>query len=149
MSDFAKDTNVPANDCISRAAAIDALKEEEYPCESDYDKGYMSALKKSVWIMEKWLPSAQPYTEAEIQKMQELEQAELQKAYECGRASAQPGRKTGKWSVEFSPAYKGGAYCECSQCNYKFAMGAYFEPDEWKFCPYCGADMRGEQDGSD
>ena len=35
-------------------------------------------------------PSAQPYTEAEIQKMQELEQAELQKAYECGRASAQP-----------------------------------------------------------
>ena len=58
-------------------------------------------------------------------------------------------RKTGKWSVEFSPAYKGGAYCECSQCNYKFAMGAYFEPDEWKFCPNCGADMRGEQDGSD
>lgn len=58
--------------------------------------------------------------------------------------SAQPERKTGKWSVEFSPAYKGGAYCECSQCNYKFAMGAYFEPDEWNFCPYCGADMRGE-----
>ena len=60
--------------------------------------------------------------------------------------SAQPERKTGEWSMEFSPAYKGGAYCECSQCNYKFAMGAYFEPDEWKFCPECGADMRGEQD---
>ena len=58
----------------------------------------------------------------------------------------EPERKRGKWSVEFSPAYKGGAYCECSQCNYKFAMGAYFEPDEWKFCPNCGADMRGEQD---
>ena len=61
--------------------------------------------------------------------------------------SAQPERKTGEWSVEFSPAHMGGAYCECSQCNYKFAMGAYFEPDEWKFCPNCGADMRGEQDG--
>ena len=60
MSDFAKDTNVPANDCISRQAAIDAIKEEEYPRESDYDEGYMAALKKSVWIMEKWLPSAQP-----------------------------------------------------------------------------------------
>ena len=48
------------NDLIDRRAAIDALKEEEYPCESDYDEGYMAALKKSVWIMEKWLPSAQP-----------------------------------------------------------------------------------------
>ena len=47
------------NDCISRQAAIDALKEEEYPCESDYDEGYMAALKKSIWIMEKWLPSVQ------------------------------------------------------------------------------------------
>ena len=27
MSDFAKDTNVPANDCISRQAAIDVLNE--------------------------------------------------------------------------------------------------------------------------
>ena len=36
------------------------------------------------------IPSAQPYTEAEIQKMQDLEQAEMLKAYECGRASAQP-----------------------------------------------------------
>ena len=48
------------SDLISRAAAIDALKEEEYPCESDYDEGYMAALDKAVWIMEKWLPSAQP-----------------------------------------------------------------------------------------
>ena len=36
------------------------------------------------------MPSVQPYSEADIQKMQDLEQAELQKAYECGRASAQP-----------------------------------------------------------
>ena len=54
-------------------------------------------------------------------------------------------RKTGKWSMEFSPAYMGGAYCECSQCNYKFAVGAYFEPDEWDYCPNCGAKMEGEK----
>lgn len=36
------------------------------------------------------LPSAQPYTEAEIQKMQDLEQAELDKAFELGKQSAQP-----------------------------------------------------------
>ena len=45
---------------ISRQAAVDAVKEEEYPCESDYDEGYMAALDKTVWIIEKWLPSAQP-----------------------------------------------------------------------------------------
>lgn len=48
------------DDLISRQAAIDALNEEEYPCESDYDEGYMAALDKAVWIIEKWLPSAQP-----------------------------------------------------------------------------------------
>lgn len=50
-------------------------------------------------------------------------------------------RKTGKWSIEFSPAYMGGAYCECSQCNYKFAVGAYIDPDEWDYCPKCGSTM--------
>lgn len=34
------------------------------------------------------LPSAQPYTEAEIQKMQDLEQAELEKAFELGKTEA-------------------------------------------------------------
>ena len=40
------------------------------------------------------LPSAQPYTDEEIQKMQDLEQAQLDKAYELGRQSAQPERLT-------------------------------------------------------
>lgn len=35
------------------------------------------------------LPSAQSYTEAEIQKMQDLEQAELAKAFELGKQDAQ------------------------------------------------------------
>ena len=37
------------------------------------------------------LPSAQPtYTDAEIQKMQDLEQAQIEKAYQLGREDAQP-----------------------------------------------------------
>ena len=36
------------------------------------------------------LPSAQPYTAEEIQKMQELESVQVEKAYELGRESAQP-----------------------------------------------------------
>ena len=34
------------------------------------------------------LPSAQPYTEEQLQKMQDLEQAEIEKAYELGRKDA-------------------------------------------------------------
>ena len=34
------------------------------------------------------MPAAQPYTEADIQKMQDLEQAELEKAFELGRQNA-------------------------------------------------------------
>ena len=34
-------------------------------------------------------PSAQPYSEADIQKMQDLEQAEIQKAYELGKLDAE------------------------------------------------------------
>lgn len=48
------------SDLIERQAAIDALKEERCPCESDYDEGYLSMLDKAIWIMDEWLPSAQP-----------------------------------------------------------------------------------------
>ena len=40
-----------------------------------------------------------------------------------------------------------GRFKACSNC------GSYVEWDEtlganfWKFCPYCGADMRGKKDG--
>ncbi len=58
-------------DCISRQAA-----KELY-----FKDGYIDFHK----ICE--VPPVKPqYTEAEIQKMQELEQAEIQKAYELGKA---------------------------------------------------------------
>lgn len=77
------------DDTISRAAAIDALDEIE--SEVADGEGFQ---------YEKWrshiaeLPSAQPYTDEEIQKMQDLEQAQLDKAYQIGveegLPSAQP-----------------------------------------------------------
>ena len=78
-------------DLIERQAAIDSMTNTlwHYPNECyrnlneyEFAKGLSELGLKSV-------PSAQPYSEADIQKMQDLEQAELQKAYECGRASAQ------------------------------------------------------------
>ena len=80
------------SDPIERQAAIDALMVWEEG--SFWDEECLKHRGEPGWVAPsdviENLPSAQPYTEAEIQKMQELEQAELQKAYECGRASAQP-----------------------------------------------------------
>ena len=87
-------TETHACDCIERQAAIDAL-----------GKDVMGGLNYKRILNS--LPPAQPYTDAEIQKMQELEQAELQKAYECGRASTQPEIIRCKDCKH----YEGGWYC--------------------------------------
>ena len=52
--------------------------------------------------------------------------------------SAQPKRIRGQW--ERIPYSFVGGY-RCSICGCKFLS------HEWNFCPNCGADMRGEQDG--
>jgi len=69
------------SDLISRAAAIDAVKDRYYK----YDR--FAKVEELVWEIEA-LPSAQPYTDEEIQKMQDIEQAQLDKAYEMGKADA-------------------------------------------------------------
>ena len=63
------------DDMISRQAAIDAVIKRDANC------GFDSA------EVLKTLPSAQP-TDAEIQRMQDIEQAALEKAYECGKQDA-------------------------------------------------------------
>jgi len=81
---------VASEDCISRQAAIDAINRL-----SIHDFAYEV---KTGWIVRddavdelRRLPPVTPqYTEAEIQKMQELEQAEIQKAYELGKTETQP-----------------------------------------------------------
>ena len=73
------------NDLIRRGDAIDAIFSEPL---------YKSGMKQrdadevvpAIYEKIKSLPTAQPYTESEIQKMQDLEQAEIQKAYELGKA---------------------------------------------------------------
>lgn len=55
-----------------------------------------------------------------------------------GVPSAQPGRKKGKWI--YHPDWEDDGECpyECSECG----MGSDYTT---KYCPRCGADMRGEQ----
>ena len=85
------------------------------------------------------LPSEQPFTDEEIQKMQDLEFAEIEKAYETG---LREGRKNGKWIIDNPHSDDSLIYIyACSECNAHHRA-------RYDFCPSCGADMKeGEQDG--
>lgn len=84
MSDFAKDTNVPINDLISRQAVIDAIEQHktEVLGEREWNEGiaygYSAAHRHLVDVV-KQLPSAQPeikveraLTEEEIKNIKEM-----------------------------------------------------------------------------
>ena len=55
---------------------------------------------------------------------------------------AQLERKKGRWLPDNRPD---GGFWVCSEC--KFPSEAFSANVLYKFCPNCGSDMRGEQDG--
>lgn len=69
-------------DPINRQAAIDAAR--------DWYEGLICGSFKGLEKRLRALPSAQPYSETDIQKIQDLEQAEIQKAYELGSLDREP-----------------------------------------------------------
>ena len=77
------------------------------------------------------LPSAQPYTDEEIQKMQDIEQAQLDKAYEMGKADAMAEIIHCKDCY-----YRLGRYC-----HYRYTTGLFISADH-----YCGFAKRQEDD---
>lgn len=60
-------------------------------------------------------------------------------------------RKTGKWIIQDNPG-TGWYRVVCSECDENVTsnipMIGFFPHCEplWDYCPYCGADMRGEQE---
>lgn len=75
-------TQEPCEDAISRRTVQDYI--------AKYLSQYLyNDVREAVEVIEEYigeLPSVKPqYTDAEIQKMQELEQAEIEKAYEIGK----------------------------------------------------------------
>ena len=72
----------------------------------------------------------------------ELEAYSRDRKRMCELPPAQPERKRGKWLADNRP---GGGFWVCSCC--KFPSEAFAANVLYKFCPNCGADMRGEQIG--
>ena len=59
--------------------------------------------------------------------------------------SVTPKRKTGKWIDAVIPNDNGGLPVQvCDQCNTFFPLA--YTGGGHRFCPNCGADMRGEHD---
>lgn len=77
------------------------------------------------------VPSAQLYTEEEIQKMQDLEFAEIEKAYEIG---LREGRKTGEWipCSERLPS-EDGSYIVTSSFGKVYTSHYYAEHGQWQY----------------
>ena len=60
--------------------------------------------------------------------------------------SVTPERKKGKW-IEEDDGWD-GVFWRCSECNEPlYLVDGTPVDNEYHFCPNCGADMRGEQDG--
>ena len=73
------------DDYISRQAAIDAVRDRMGKGETKIGDTFIECFE----MILNALPSAQPYTDEEIQKIQDLEQAQFDTMYELGKQAAQ------------------------------------------------------------
>ena len=131
MSEFGKDINVPSR----KGVFIPDITVEMF---RNASLEGVEDLLASGEMEDISLPSARPYTDEEIQKLQELEEAQLEKMYELGYqagCAAQPERQKGEWID-----YTEDGYVECPFCHN--ATNCDGNKDELHFCFSCGADMR-------
>ena len=146
------------NDLISRQDAIDALDKrfdsipmeqtteilqlrkdlrELPPAQSEITDGQaIEHLRESGWMQNH---------DKQMYEMGLREQlADDSDSYDALLPPAQPERKKGKW---VKIGHWGRSY-KCNQCgNYLDFDGVNAGRGSANFCPNCGADMRGEQDG--
>ena len=52
----------------------------------------------------------------------------------------------GRWIQKEDKDWAGGGKTLCSKCKYGYSWKMYFEPENFNFCPNCGAKME-VQDG--
>ena len=132
-------------DLIDRQAAIDAIN-HICPVDTEYDCTLLDRVDVRYVLSD--LPSAQPEYDLDGYS------SRLWKAaYERGKKDAEAERKMGRWvhGREIAREMIGDAITaifydgwQCSECE--CIVEEEREP-LWKFCPNCGADMRGNEDG--
>ena len=130
-------------DLIDRQQAIDAIVNctncgdekilREYVAMHNLDNMWSGGILEALDAV-KDLPSPQPYTAEEIQKVQELVAVQIEKAYELGRESVQP---TGTWLI-----HKWGDDAQCSNCGRSF-KDVYDMDNYDQYCRHCGTHMKG------
>jgi rubrerythrin len=149
-----------ALDCISRQAAIDEIDEW---IKAFRENGHKESAADACLIQDGiiQLPSSQPerLTDDDFEtirihlnsfKENLCNQRRWKEAEEYQHiidrfmmfASAQPERKKGKWRRRLADSGFNADW-HCSECGWKTSL----EEHGYNFCPNCGADMRGEQDG--
>ena len=109
---------------------VEALEQE--PCEDAISRQAVNEIMG--YVVDYWREHAIDIEPHEI-KDTVIEQFEYTAKQLNELPPVSPTRKTGKWfkSSQYSNWY-------CNRCNYETGMRP-------KFCPNCGADMRGEENG--
>lgn len=124
----------PMGDVISRRVVVECVYKA---LRTPPLKGTFTDTMSLAISMVNELPSAQPFTEEQIQTMQELESAQIEKAFELGKAD----RPTGHWiyDVEAYPCGNPYGHYDCDQCGESV-------PYKTNFCPNCGCAMKGGEE---
>jgi len=148
----------PMDDSISRQAAINAVCMEwcgvkhqdcKHPFDAEKDDYYWCDGCETALRTLPDLPSAEP-EKACIAKIT-LSEEQVREAFEKAKSeivqvlpSAQP-RPRGRWLPDNRNYYE--ERFVCSVCERSYEVDTCMGEPTWDFCPGCGADMRGEQDG--
>lgn len=135
------------SDLISRDDLIEKICNAEAEFKADHmesiasDDGdpFVDGVLSGVFNIRQMVIQAPPVnpqcTEAEIQKIQEMEQAEIQKAYELGKAEQS---KTGHW-IRFKEFENGYYHIKCSECGQYWSVDGHAKI--FRYCFNCGAKM--------
>ena len=130
------------DDTISRDAAINTLRAmQTYKLFEGDDLLLIDQAEAQTKLM--MLPSAEPkikcIAKVTLSDEQVKEAIEKVKNAKCEILAAQPERRKGKWIN-----YK-DEHC-CSVCDWVIIEECWDEENRYDYCPYCGADMRGDGD---
>ena len=125
------------DDLISRRAAIDALGEKPVAwSKGEYERGLQNQWGYDVSAIKQLPPALPEPMKIDLSRCSEENWERIKKEWAntpITAITAEPERIKGHW-------VRNGWAITCSECGYDMPYTVR------RFCPNCGADMRGEQD---